>query len=187
MKNQLLEIRKILKNKSNFRVKASTGKFVPTVKKNYGVKLPILNELAKQFKDSGLELVKALWKSGIYEEQILAAKILGKICKKEPEQTLNFVKKYTKGISDWAVCDTLATQGIKKIARIKQKEIIDLSRKLISSKNLWQRRFALVLLINYKEDKKLKQQIEKIIKKIKSDKEPYVKKAVNWLEKEIRL
>ena len=123
----------------------------------------------------------------IYEEQLLAAKILGKICKNNPERSLNLIKKFTKGIFDWSVCDTLATQGIKGIAKIRQREILNLSRKLISSKNLWQRRFALVVLINYKKDKELRKSILEIIKKAKADKEIYVKKALYWLEKEIRV
>ena len=120
---QLVEIRKILKHKSSKKNKESTLKFVPTVKKQYGVKVAVLNELVKKIKEPDFELVEKLWGSGVFEEKLLASKILGKICKTNSEKTLRLIKKFSKDISDWAVCDTLATQGIRKIISLKQKEI----------------------------------------------------------------
>jgi len=183
---QLVEIRKILKNKSSKKSKESTLKFVPTVKKQYGVKIAVLNELVKQIKEPDFELIENLWKSGIFEERLLASKILGKICKTNPTKTLKIIQKFSKDISDWVVCDTLATQGIRSIINLKQKEFFDLSKKLVKSENLWQRRFALVILINFAKDKSFKQKIEEILEEVKDDKEPYVKKAITWLKNELK-
>ena len=63
MTNVLSEIRKILKNKTDERAKESIKKFIPTVKKYYGVRTPVLNNLANRFKGSGFSVVEALWKS----------------------------------------------------------------------------------------------------------------------------
>ena len=112
----------------------------------------------------------------------MAAKILGKICKKDPEKTLRLVEKFSKEISDWVVCDTLATQGIRKIAKIRQKDIFSLSQRLVVSKDFWQRRLGLVILINFMKEKKLQKEIKDILRKAKEDKEYYVKKAVIWLK-----
>ena len=183
---QLLEIRKILKNKSSEKDKDSILKFAPTVKKLYGVKVAILNELVKRIKELDFELVEKLWKSGIFEERLLASKILGKICKTNPTKTLTLIKKFSKDISDWVVCDALATQGIRSIINLKQKEIFDLSKKLVKSKNLWQRRFGLVILINFTKDKDFRQEIKEILKSVKDEKEPYVKKAIIWLKNELK-
>ncbi|MGC9031669.1 MAG: DNA alkylation repair protein, partial [Minisyncoccia bacterium] len=182
-KNLLIEIRKILKNQSNSKVKESIKKFVAPLEKVYGVKTPVLNEISNRFRCGGFELVEILWKSGSFEEKIVAAKILGKICNNNPEKTLELIKKFSRGISDWAVCDSLATQGVRKIAKIKQKEIFELSKKLIKSKNFWQRRFGIVLLLNLKKEKSSKKEIEKIIKDVEKDKEYYVKKAVEWIKR----
>jgi len=183
---QLLEIRKILKNKSSEKDKDSILKFAPTVKKLYGVKVAILNELVKRIKELDFELVEKLWKSGIFEERLLASKILGKICKTNPTKTLTLIKKFSNDISDWVVCDTLATQGIRSIINLKQKEFFDLSKKLVKSKNLWQRRFGLVILINFTKDKDFRQEIKEILKSVKDEKEPYVKKAIIWLKNELK-
>lgn len=183
---QIIEIRKILKNTSSRKVRESALKFVPTIKKQYGAKALVLNQIIKRIKESDFDLVEKLWKSKYFEEKLLASKILGKICKKNPEKTLKFIKKFSKDISDWAVCDTLAGQGIRKIVIIKQKEIFEISKKLIKSKNLWQRRFALVLLVNFAKHKNFKREIVEILKKVENDKEYYVKKAIVWLKKELK-
>ena len=183
---QIAEIRKVLKNKSGKKVRKSALKFVPTIKKQYGAKALVLNEIVKKIKEPDFDLVERLWKSEYFEEKLLASKILGKICKKNPEKTLKLIKKFSKDISDWAVCDTLACYGIRKIVIIKQKEIFEISEKLIKSKNLWQRRFALVLLVNFTKNKNLKKEIEKILKKVKDDKDHYVKKAIIWLKNELK-
>ncbi len=186
MSKELTEIRKILAEKSNEKVKASFQKFIPSSQNVYGVKVPELNQLALQYKSGGLGLVEELWNSGAFEEKLLSSKILGKVCKKDPERTLKLIQSCSKDINDWAVCDTLATQGSRGLAKIKQKAIFDLSRKLVKSSRLWERRFALVLLINFAKDKALKREIEEIVKYVEKDKEYYVKKAVEWIKRKLK-
>jgi 3-methyladenine DNA glycosylase AlkD len=182
MSKEVLEIQKILEEKSNEKVKASFQKFIPTSQRVYGVKTQELNKIVAKYKNVSFELVKELWDAGAFEERILAAKVLGKICKKDPEKTLQLIKTFSKDIHDWAVCDTLATQGIRNI---KQKEILEMSKRLVRSKNLWKRRFAIVLLINFAKDRKLKKEIADIIKSVETDKEYYVKKAVEWIKRKL--
>lgn len=186
MSKELSEIQKILQTKANEKVKASFQKFIPSSQKVYGVKVPELNLLAIKYKIAGFGLVEELWKSGTFEEELLATKILGKICKKVPKKTLQLVEKFAREIADWAVCDTLATQGVRGITKIKQKEIFGISKKLVQSKNFWERRFAVVLLINFAKDKSLTKEIKEIIKNVESDKEYYVKKAVEWVKRKLK-
>lgn len=183
MSKELSEIKKILQTKANEKTKASFQKFIPSSQKVYGVKVPELNQLATKYKTAGFDLVEELWKSGTFEEKLLATKILGKLCKKDPKKTLKLLEKFAKEIIDWAVCDTLATQGVRGITKIKQKEIFVISKKLIQSKNNWERRFGVVLLINFTKDKILTNEIKEIIKNVENDKEYYVKKAVEWIKR----
>lgn len=162
-------------------VRASSMKFVPGAQKVYGVKMPVLNELAKKFDAGGFPLVEELWKSGAYEERVLAAKILGRIAKQDAEKTLKLIAAFSKDISDWAVCDTLGMQSPKKINKSHSEEIFTLSEKLIYSKNLWQRRLALVLAEWYTRDAAFHPRIKKLLQAVKNDKEYYVKKAVQWI------
>jgi len=183
--NPLKEIQKKLTKKSSEKTRASFLKFVPNSQNIYGVKVPILNELAKEYKDGGFELVEILWNSNSFEEQLLAAKILTQISKKNPDKTLNLIKKFSKNISNWAVCDTLGQQSVKPISKLKQKEVFDLSAKLVKSKNFWERRFSLVLLESYKKDIAAREFIISIMKQLENDKEYYVKKAVEWTKRDL--
>lgn len=145
--------------------------------------MPVLNELCKQLKDGGFSLVYSLWESGSFEEKMLAAKLINKLAKKEPTEALAAVKKFSNDIQDWAVCDTLGMQSLKPIAATHSKEIFLLAKKLNHSKKFWQRRLSLVLVEVYAKDEKMHNAINTLLVPLKTDKEYYVKKAVEWIEK----
>lgn len=166
--------------------KAATHKFAPTSQNVYGVRVPLLNQLAKEHRDGGFELVEVLWKAGSFEERLLATKILGSSCKNDPDRAVSLAKKFASEITDWAVCDTLATQGLRGIAALKQRELFAWSKKLVRSKNLWERRLSLVVLTNFVKDKDARPQINETIAQLSGDKEYYVKKAVQWLQRDLK-
>ncbi|MDO8639561.1 MAG: DNA alkylation repair protein [bacterium] len=182
---ELSEIRKKLQENSTEKSRKSWKKFTPTAEKVYGCTVPIITGICKKIINPTFDLTRELWQGEYVEEKILAAKILNKIGKNDPQRTIELLEKFSKTISDWAVCDTLAMQGVNKISKIKQKEIFNLSRRLIKSRNLWQRRFGLVLLVNYVKEKELKKDIEEIIKMVQNDNKYYVKKAIIWLKTQI--
>jgi len=179
----LKRIQKELKVHSTPEAKAAAMKFVPNAEKVYGIRTPVLNLLAKKHKEGGFDLVKELWGSGAFEEKMLAAKMLNVICKKDPMLSLKLVSDFSKDISDWAVCDTLGMQSLKPVAKKIQKEIFDLSAKLVKSRNLWERRLSLVIIEVFTKDKLLHPEIIKRVKMLENDEEYYVKKAVIWIKR----
>lgn len=183
--DHLTEIRRFLRERSNDRVKVNLRKYIPTSEKVYGVCISEINKIVPKYKSGGFKLVEKLWDDECLEERILAAKILGKICNQNPELTLKLITKFANDIRDWAVCDTLATQGIRAIANIKQKEILELSRELIKSENPLKKRFGIVLLINFVGDKNLRSEIKEIIRSVENNREHYVRKALNWIKRRI--
>jgi 3-methyladenine DNA glycosylase AlkD len=183
MSTDLKTIQKILKEKSTPEALAAQKKFVPGITKIYGVRNPILNELSKQFKGGGFNLVKELWYAGAFEEKLLAAKILQKIAKKDAERSLQLIQYFTPGINNWAVCDTVGMQCLQSILKTHPKEIFALAKKYNRSANFWERRLSLVLVEWYTRDKTLHTEIKKLIKPLENDEEYYVKKAVVWINK----
>ena len=179
-------IKQALAANSDEKAKGAVRKFIPTSQHVYGVRLPLLNQIAKEHRAGGFELAEALWKSGAFEEKLLAAKLLGSSCKKDPDRALTLAKTFAAQISDWAVCDTLGMQGVKGIALEKQTELFAWSNKLVKSESLWERRLALVLLTHFVKDKSSRTQIEKTLARLSGDKEHYVKKAVEWLQRDLR-
>lgn len=182
----LKQIQKELKDSSTPEAKAAALRFVPNAEKVYGIRTPVLNVMAKKYKEGGFDLVKELWKSGAFEEKLLAAKLLNVICKKDPLLSLKLVTGFTKNISDWAVCDCLGMQSLKPVAKKIQNEIFDLSAKMIKSKNLWERRLSLVIIEVFTKDRSLHPEITKRVKTLENDEEYYVRKAVDWIKRNLK-
>ena len=183
MSDLLKQVQKDLKDNSNTKAKAAALKFVPNAEKVYGIRTPVLNLLAKKYKEGGFDLVKELWNAGAFEERVLAAKLLNVICKKDPLFSLKLVAGFSKEISNWAICDTLGMQSLKPVAKKIQKEIFDLSAKLVKSKSLWERRLSLVIIEVFTKDSSLHPEIMKRVKMLENDEEYYVKKAVVWIKR----
>lgn len=183
MREEVKVIVKEMELMSTDRAKVAVAKFVPGSQRAIGVSMPDINKLALKYQDGGFKLVKALWMSGVFEARMLAGKILQRIGKLDPDETLNLIEKFSKDIDNWAICDCLGSQSTQKVRKTHRNEVFTLSRKLIHSSNLWQRRLALVLLEGYTRDQTARKDIEKIVKVVKNDKEYYVKKAIEWLNR----
>lgn len=179
----LKQIQKELEASSTPEAKAAALKFVPGATKVYGIRTPVLNIMAKKYKEAGFDLVKELWQSGAFEERLMAAKMVRDICKKDPELSVKLVSIFSKDISDWAVCDALGMQSLKPVAKKMQHKIFALSAQLMKSKNPWQRRLSLVIIEVYTKDKTLKSEIMKRANSLENDEEYYVRKAVAWIKR----
>ena len=185
MQTPLKQIQKTLRRNSSEKGREAFRKFVPGSQGVYGVRVPVLNKLAVEYKTGGFDLVEELWRSGAFEERLLAAKILTKVSRKDPDRTLKLIGSFSKDISDWAVCDTLGQQSTRPIAAIRQKEIFALSKKLVRSRSLWERRLSLVLLETSSKDVQAHPFIRSIMEKLEDDREYYVKKAVEWTKRNL--
>lgn len=186
MSSLLKQVQQELKANSTPEAKAAALKFVPDAEKVYGIRTPVLNVMAKKYKEGGFDLTKELWRSGAFEEKILAAKLLNVICKKDALLSLKLVAGFTKDISDWAVCDAVGMQSLKPVAKKIKKEIFELSAKLIKSKNLWERRLSLVIIEVFTKDKTLHPEIIRRVKMLEDDDEYYVRKAVDWIKRNLK-
>jgi 3-methyladenine DNA glycosylase AlkD len=120
-----------------------------------------------------------------FEERLLAVKMLGCVCRKDPERALRLVETFSAQVNDWAVCDTLATQSVRAIAKKMQSELLELSGRLVKLPNFWERRFAAVLLTNYAKPIELRKRVLGILRHAEDDREHYVRKAVEWLRRDL--
>ena len=186
MSKEFDEIQKTLTEKSD---KASIVFFqmmVPGKQKIYGVKTPILSELAKEYKKDSFDLAQELWNSGALEDKIIAIKIIERIGKTDPAKVLMLFKRFAKQIDNWAVCDGLGMQFLRGIVQTHQKLIFDLAGKLNHSKDPWQRRLSLVMVEWYTRKGDTHKEIKKLVKNVENDKEYYVKKAVVWINRNFK-
>ena len=88
-------IAKQVKAISDARAEAAARKFVPGVQKVYGIRMPMLNAIVAEVKKNATpSFILSLWKSGAFEEKILAAKLVGRISKKQPGHALQMVERF---------------------------------------------------------------------------------------------
>lgn len=179
----LKKIQAELRKNSDAKAKDSIFKFVPHSQRVYGLKMIVVNDLAGKYKEGGFELVEQLWGAGAFEERLLAAKMLGKIARKDPLRTLELIYRFSDDITDWAVCDTLGMQSPRPINRSHSNEVFELAEKLVASENAWQRRLGIVLVEWYTRDKSFHKRIRDLLARVDGDKEYYVKKAVVWINR----
>lgn len=183
MSKELKQIQGILAARADKKHSAMFQKMVPGQQKAYGVKTPLLNMIARQYKDSSFDLAKELWTSGALEERIIAIKIMEKSGKRDPTRLLALFREFANNIDNWAVCDGLGMQFLRSIVKTHAKEIFTIAEKFNHSRDPWKRRLSLVMVEWYTRDSTYHGQINRLVKNLEQDEEYYVKKAVAWIKK----
>ena len=180
------QVRAALKENASREMRKRIEATAPTATGIYGVSVPLLNQLARDCKAGGMVLVQELWKSGSFEERLLATKITGLVAAKTPEEALCFVTRAAAELSDWPVCDTLATQGIRPLVKTHREQLLALARRCIGMSDPWQKRFGLVLFTNYVTDKNVQPEIVAMLRTVSVAGDHYVARALQWLKRDLR-
>ena len=79
----------------------------------------------------------------------------------------------------------MGMQGLKPMLKSHQKEIFALAKKYNHSVNFWERRLSLVLVEWYTRIPELHIEIKKLVIPLENDPEYYVRKAVEWINRNI--
>ncbi len=159
-----------------------------------GIVVPAQRQVARQFKDLILKDLKTLLKSKIHEERLIALFILifkfqstrlrqdydGQASTPEQKAIFDFYLKHTKYINNWDLVDLSAPKIVGAYLRKKNKAIL---YRLAKSKNLWERRIAILATFDfiYYGDAKDALQISKILM---DDKHDLIHKATGWMLRE---
>jgi len=155
MKNILTALRNDLKSNASEERRISGERFFKEPVKMYGMRASQLSAIAKTHfihvkglsKKEVWELCEQLWKSGLYEEAIVACIWSCKIKKQfTPEDFPVFEKWVTQYITNWAACDTFCNHTMGTFLEMYPDFLKDL-KKWTRSGNRWVRRAAAVSLI----------------------------------------
>ena len=186
MSKQLSAIRQLLTAKADQSNLDFFGMMIPGQQKMYGVKTPELNAIAKTYQTYSFKLAEELWASGALEEKIIAIKIMEKEGKKDPARLLQLFKKFAGSLDNWAVCDGLGTQFLRGIVKTHAKEIFLLASMYNKSKDPWQRRLSLVMVEWFTRFPEYHAAIGRLMAPLEKDPEHYVKKAVQWIRRNLK-
>lgn len=191
MENIIDKIRTELRNSADERTQATSQNFFKEKIMTYGVKMPTVNRISKEYfkhteskpKSEIFDLCDILWQSGNLEESIIACNWSYSIHKKyEPEDFELFERWINKYVNNWASCDTLCNHTVGEFIEMYPEYIIRL-KELAKSDNRWSRRASSVTLIIPARKGKFLNDILEIADILLLDKEDLVQKGYGWMLK----
>lgn len=188
----LSKLKDTLQKLANPKQAKVLSRFFKTVKGEYGegdqflgIKVPVSRKIAKQFKDLSLREVQQLIHSPIHEERLIALFILVQQFRKADETKrkiiYDFYLKNSKRVNNWDLVDLSAEKIIGVFLLDKEKNILF---KLARSKNLWERRIAIVSTFNFIKNGYYETTLE-ITNLLLNDEHDLIQKAVGWMLREI--
>jgi 3-methyladenine DNA glycosylase AlkD len=197
LKEKMLnELLKELEQARNPEQAANLQRFFKTGKGEYGegdiflgIMVPEQRKIAKKFKDLNLSNIQTLLESGIHEKRLIALFILIDKYKKadkekneiEKGNIFNFYLKNSKNINNWDLVDLSAPNIIGNFLQGKSKKVL---YELAKSKNLWERRIAVLASFSFIKKEEFEDAIA-ISESLLDDKEDLIHKAVGWMLREI--
>jgi 3-methyladenine DNA glycosylase AlkD len=185
------KIRVELKKNVDEKTQATSQNFFKEKIKYYGVKVPTVGKISKEYfksiefktKSEIFDLCESLWRSGYIEESFIACNWSYGIHKKfEPGDFQIFEKWINDYVNNWAVCDTLCNHTIGKFIEMYPEYVTKL-KDFAKSDNRWMRRASAVTLIIPARKGKFLSDILAIADILLLDKDDLVQKGYGWMLK----
>ena len=166
---------------------AGMRRTVPSAQPAHATRVPEIRATAAEWRrehkgvanDELLALCEALWATGWREERLVALMLAERARPRLTTAEWPRLDAWSAGIDNWEQVDHLAeVSGDMLIA---QPKLLARVKTLSLSENPWQRRLALVTLINaFHDDPAWRDQLVSMAARLKSDKHPLVRRAVVW-------
>jgi len=152
-----------------------------------GITVPLQRSIAKKYLDLNLKDVQDLLSSKIHEHRLVSLLILIFKYKKadelEKKEIVDFYLKNTKNINNWDLVD-LSAGYIDGDYLFQFKKDTSVLYKLAKSKNLWERRIAIMSTFAYIKNDHFKDVLS-ISEILLNDPHDLIHKAVGWMLREI--
>lgn len=175
-KEQADMLRRELENLSETDFQKFSSALVPGELKMLGVRLPKLREIARQLAKGDWEAYLACARDDSMEEIMLQGMVLGYIrvpfSKKRP-----LLEQFIPKIRNWSLCDSVCAS--LKFPSSEKEEVWQFLKKYLSSKEEYDIRFGVVMILDHFIEENYLQEIFKIFNRIRHE-GYYVKMAVAW-------
>jgi len=186
-----LEIKHSLQKKSSKNKKIKNEWFFKTKQGEYaeydqfiGVSMPDIRNVSKEYQNINKKIIKELLYSKIHEERMLSLIILINRYEKHKDEVYNFYIKNIKQVNNWDLVDISSHKILGKYIYEKKLNPIKNLEKFYNSNSMWERRISIICTL-YLIKKNIYQPTIYISKKLLSDKEDLIHKAVGWMLREI--
>lgn len=148
-----------------------------------GVTVPKSRKIVKQFKKISLIEIQKLLQSVYHEDRLVATLILVEQFKENKENIYNFYLKNLNHINNWDLVDLSADKIVGEYLFFHQ-EKLDILDELVISKNLWERRIAVIATFAFIKHGYPEETL-RIAEKLLNDKHDLIHKAVGWMLREV--
>jgi 3-methyladenine DNA glycosylase AlkD len=191
MENIIDKIRLELKANIDEKTQATSQNYFKEQIKYYGVKIPVVNRISREFyksidcstKSEIFEYCERLWQSGFIEESFIACNWSYRIHEKfEPNDAQIFGKWINDYVNNWASCDTLCNHTVGIFIQM-YPEYLKWLKAMAKSDNRWMRRASAVTLILPARKGKFLSDIIEIADILLLDKDDLVQKGYGWMLK----
>lgn len=192
MNDNLVIIRNELRKLGNKEIAEHSQRFFKTGDGQYGegdkfwgIRVPVLRNLAKKYQKISIRKAFLLLKSQFHEERLLSLLMLIDVFKKTNEESKELIYKLyldnTKFINNWDLVDCSAEHIVGAYLRERNRQPI---YSLAKSKDLWERRISIMSTFHFIKNKEFIETL-KVSEILLHDKEDLIHKAVGWMLREI--
>jgi len=173
---------------------AGAARFIPGLGESFGAPVPALGliaaELAKwgqRHPEEAFALVERLWRNGSRDERVIAAKVLERLGRQQPEKTLELAASFVGTLRNWEECDQLACFGLRQVVQRHPERVLPRCRAWVGDEERWTRRFAVAVLTSLPKAKSYRPSGEEfaILEAVMADEAREVQDAVDWALREI--
>jgi len=192
MNSKIKNIQNELNRLSNKQIAEHSQRFFKTGKGEYGegdkflgIRVPLLRQLAKKYKDFSINEATLLLKSQFHEERLLSLYILIDLYRVADSQgkkeIYNIYLSNTRFINNWDLVDSSAEHIVgAHLGKIVRQPLYDLAK----SKNLWKRRISIMSTFHFIKRNDFVDTL-KISRILLYDVEDLIHKAVGWMLREV--
>ena len=151
----------------------------------FGIPVPLQRKIAKKYPDLSLDDLQRLLSGKIHEHRLVALLILilkyRRSDRTGKSEIFNFYLKNTSGINNWDLVDLSAQHIIGDYLLLSDRALL---QKLAQSKNLWERRIAIMSTFAFIRNQQFDDTL-RIAEMLMHDKHDLIHKAVGWMLREV--
>ncbi len=188
----LQSVRDALREHANDSHAKSSQRFFKTAAGEYGegdrfigVRVPVIRQVARKFRDLAMDDTQKLLTSEIHEERLMALIILTDKYRRgtadNRSQIYDLYLANIRSINNWDLVDTSAEHIIGAFLNYKSRKPLYI---LASSGNLWERRIAIMTTFHFIKNHEFDETL-KISSMLIEDPEDLIHKAVGWMLREV--
>lgn len=149
---------------------------VPGMGEAYGVRMPMMKNIAKNIAKADWEGYLALANDSVYEELLLQGLVIAK-AKCDEATRMKYLGRFVPKINNWEICDTVCMDI--KTAKKHRDEYAAFIAPYLASENEFEIRFGVVMLLTHYMDDEYIDNVLNTMQVLKHE-GYYVKMAVAW-------